>query len=260
MIEHPDKELHEMNPTGRFSERVADYVRYRPSYPAEAIDAILEGLAPPVAAADVGAGTGIASRLLADRGVCVVAVEPNTDMRAAAARDERIEWRDGTAEATGLGPGSMDLVLSAHAFHWFRAGEALREFARILKPGGRLCLMWNRRDVSDPLTAAFWQALIDVGGEHPRERRSFDPAVITSTGDFGPPQSLEFAISQRLDFAGLIGRATSASFVPKAGPAYEELVRRLSALFEQHVDATGRVTMRYVTQTYSSLLAHDKRQ
>src|SRR5438552_10165202 len=108
-----EPELHDMNPTTRFSDRAADYVRYRPDYPAAAIDALLEGVATPITSADVGAGTGISARLLADRGVPVIAIEPNPEMRSAAGADSRIEWRDGTAEATGLPDSSVDLVLSA---------------------------------------------------------------------------------------------------------------------------------------------------
>src|SRR5439155_1443196 len=105
-------------------------------------------------AADVGAGTGIASRQLAAHGVRVLAVEPNAEMRAAAIRHPGIEWRAGTAEATGLDSGIVGLVLCAQAFHWFRAQHALAEFSRILRPGGRLALMWNSRDRADPLTRA----------------------------------------------------------------------------------------------------------
>src|SRR5262245_49009958 len=96
----------DLDPTGRFTQRADDYAVYRPTYPAAAIDAILDGLGAParLVAADVGAGTGIASRLLAERGVRVLAVEPNAAMRAVAAAHPRVEAHVGTAEATGLAP------------------------------------------------------------------------------------------------------------------------------------------------------------
>jgi len=152
----PDPPLHELAPTTRFSDRAADYVRYRPDYPAAAIDRMLAGLRTPpeIVAADVGAGTGISARRLAERGARVWAVEPNAEMRAAAAPHPLVTWHDGTAEATGLDRASVDLVLCAQAFHWFRPPEAVAEFARILRPGGRLAIVWNRRDRSDPLTWA----------------------------------------------------------------------------------------------------------
>src|SRR5262245_7940094 len=91
-----------MDPIGRFTDRVADYVKHRPSYPAAAIDAMLRGLGDPtrLTAADLGAGTGIASRLLANRGLRVIAIEPNPAMRAAASPHPRVEWREGTGEST----------------------------------------------------------------------------------------------------------------------------------------------------------------
>ena len=124
----------------RFSDRSTDYVRYRPTYPAEAIDTILAGLGPreELVAADVGAGTGISARLVGDRGVRVVAVEPNEAMRRAAAPHPNVAWVAGRAEATGLRGQSVDLVICAQSFHWFRAAEALRECARILNVDGAL--------------------------------------------------------------------------------------------------------------------------
>src|SRR5688500_14656893 len=113
--------LDALRPTERFSGRAESYVRFRPSYPAAAIDAVLAGLGDParLVAADVGAGTGISARLLADRGGRVDAVEPNTAMRAAAAPHAGVRWHGGRAQATGLPDASVDLVLCAQAYHWF---------------------------------------------------------------------------------------------------------------------------------------------
>ena len=253
MPEDP-RELHEMNPTGRFSNRAADYRRHRPDYPTAAIDAMLAGLGDPasIVAADVGAGTGISALQLAGRGVKVLAVEPNAEMRAAGEKHERIQWHDGAAENTGLGAGSVALVLCAQAFHWFRAPEALAEFHRILSARGRLALMWNTRDRDDPLTLGYVEAIHAVNGEHPAEIRPFDPESIAVGRRFGVPRRLEFPHSQRLDREGLIGRATSASYVPRQGESFERLVNLLAELWEHHRDAAGLVTMRYVTRLYLS--------
>jgi SAM-dependent methyltransferase len=115
-------ELHELDTVGRFDDRVADYVKYRPTYPAAALDAILDGLEAPdrLVAADVGAGTGISARLLGDRGVRVVALEPGESMRSGAAAHRNVAWTAARAEASGLRSGAFDLVLSAQSFHWFR--------------------------------------------------------------------------------------------------------------------------------------------
>jgi len=247
-----DRPLHEMNPTGRFTERAADYARFRPDYPEALWDAVLEGLGDPASltAADVGAGTGISSRQLAERGMRVLAVEPNAGMRAAAAPHARVEWRDGTGEHTGLPDAAVDLVVSAQAFHWFRQPEAIAEFHRILRPRGRLAIAWNGRDRRDPVTRGYVEAIHAVGGEHPAERRPFDPAVIHMEHRFTVARYLTFEHHHDMDLEGFVGRAISASYVPKSGPAHDELVRLLSGLFERHRDDRGRVTMRYETRLW----------
>lgn len=236
----------------RFNDRAADYVQYRPGYPRAAIDAILDGLAPPdrLVAADVGAGTGISARLLGDRGVRVIAVEPGEAMRGAAAPHEKVRWTAGRAEATGLMAASADLVLCAQSFHWFQPQQALAELARILKPGGRLAIMWNRRSQTDPFTAGYRRAILDVGGEIAAERMPFDPAVIADSGTFSVPERLAFPNDQRLDLAGLVGRARSASYVPKSGPEGERLLGLLRALHAHHADAGGLVTLVYETEVF----------
>jgi SAM-dependent methyltransferase len=252
MTPDPPFDLTAMNPTGRFSDRAEDYRRYRPDYPAAALDAILGGLGEPsrLVAADIGAGTGISARMLAARGVRVLAVEPNAEMRAAASPHERVVWRAGTAEATGLEPGSVDLVLCAQAFHWFRAADALAEFHRILAPRGRLVLMWNSRDRGDALTRGYTEAIRAVKGEDPVEQMPFEPATVAATGHFTPPLEERFPHAQVLDLAGLMGRATSASYVPRDGERFARLKSLLEALWEREHDARGRVTMRYVTKVF----------
>jgi SAM-dependent methyltransferase len=243
--------LHDLNPTGRFTDRTDDYVKYRPSYPREAIDAIIEGLTPSGAtAADVGAGTGISARLLADRGLSVVAIEPNQAMREAAEAHPRVVFRQGTAENTGLGAGTMDLVLSAQAFHWFRADAALREFARVLRPGGRLTLMWNRRSHDDPFTAGYRAAILEVGGDSAVERMDFDPRSIEATGLYSAARRVAFPFRQALDLRGLLGRAMSASYVPKTGAGADKVTALLRALHAKYADGVGIVSLVYTTEVY----------
>ena len=246
--------LHEMNPTGRFSDRAVDYAKFRPSYPAAAIDAVLHGSPRPQTwlAADIGAGTGISSRLLGDRGVRVIAIEPNAAMRAAALPHRWIEWRGGTAEATGLAAESIDLVLSAQAFHWFKPVAAVAELHRILRPHGRLALMWNSRDQRDELTRGYVEAIRAVNGESIVERAPFDRAVIHRHGHFTPARLLTFENQQELGAEGLIGRSISASYVPKHGPAFEQLRQHLLALHDRFRDERGMVRLKYVTKVYIS--------
>jgi SAM-dependent methyltransferase len=238
----------------RFNDRTADYVKYRPTYPADAIHAILDGLGQPdkLVAADVGAGTGISARLLGDQGVRVVAVEPGDAMRGAAVSHPNVAWVSGRAEATGLQPESFDLVLCAQSFHWFRPPEALAEFARILKRHARLAIMWNRRSKRDPFTVGYRQAIIDVEGEVAAESMSFDPDVVTRSRLFSPPELTSVPNAQRLDLDGLIGRARSASYVPKSGPEGERLLGLLRSLHKQYADASGFVTLVYETEVFRS--------
>ena len=251
--------MSDRDPAVLFSDRAGDYVRYRPDYPAAAVDAILRGLGEPsrLTAADIGAGTGISSRLLAARGVRVLAVEPNAAMRAAAGPHPLVQWTDGRAEATGLAAASVGLVLVAQAFHWVRVAEAIAEFHRILLPGGRLAIMWNTRDRSDPLTAEYCKAILEARGEGPQELASQDLEVVTADGvtvdgRFGVPRIENFENQQRLDLAGLVGRATSASYVPKHGPEFERLRGRLAGAFERHRDTAGLVRLKYVTRLFTT--------
>jgi SAM-dependent methyltransferase len=245
--------LHDLHTTTRFSNRAADYVKFRPSYPSAAIDAVLAGLDAPakLRAADVGAGTGISARLLADRGVRVIAIEPNAEMRGAAQPHARVEWRDGRAEATGLADASVELVLCAQAFHWFEPVATLREFHRVLVPRGRVALMWNSRDFGDELTTGYHEAILGAGGTSVMESTPLDTQIFARE-QFTPPKLTEFANQQCLDLAGLLGRARSASYAPNAGPAAERLAELLTLLHAKHRDADGHVFLRYVTRVYVS--------
>jgi SAM-dependent methyltransferase len=236
----------------RFNDRADDYVRYRPTYPPAAIDAILEGLsaARNLRVADIGAGTGISARLLADRGARVVAVEPGTVMRGAAAPHPNVTWVAGRAEATGLRTESVDLVVCAQAFHWFKSPEAVAEFARVLKPGARLAIMWNRRSKTDPMTVGYRQAILDVGGETAAERMGFDVSVVSASPLFRDEGRVAFPNEQPLDVEGLIGRARSASYVPKTGAAGARLLELLRDLHSRYADANGLVRLIYETEVF----------
>jgi SAM-dependent methyltransferase len=238
----------ELAPTTRFADRASDYALYRPSYPAVAIDAALDGLRrdSPLTAADIGAGTGISARLFADRGVRVLAIEPNAAMRESAEPHPGITVMDGAAEATGLGDASVDLVICAQAFHWFKPREALAEFSRILKPGGRLVLLVNERDEGDAATAGYNAAIRAAAERELSEgmREAIDEALGGSDRTVIPRS---FPYAQALSREGLVGRARSASYVPKEGPRHEQLLRDLDRIWEAHGDDGGHVTLRYRT-------------
>lgn len=166
--------LHQLNPLGRFSDRAVDYAKYRPIYPTEAIDKILEGLGDrsQLVVADIGAGTGISSRLLAERKIRVHAIEPNLEMRQAALAHPLVEWGEGTAEKTNLADCSVDLVSCFQSFHWFDPEPTLLEFCRILKPKGRVALVWNLDDRGDEFTQTCEALIKRVCNDYP-DRKSF---------------------------------------------------------------------------------------
>ena len=170
-----------MDSTYIFTARVKQYAQYRATYPLEAIAAILEGLANPsqLVAADIGAGTGIASRLLGDCGVMTIAVEPNSAMRQEAQYHPQVEFIEGTAEKTNLFDDSVDLVTSFSAFHWFEPLSTLQEFHRILKPHGRLALIWNIWDETDKFTKALID-IVDMASESTPKHQNWQSKV-------GPP-------------------------------------------------------------------------
>jgi len=247
--------LHTLEPLTRFSDRAEDYARYRPSYPEEAIDALLKGLNAPsvLCAADIGAGTGIASRLLAERGVRVLAIEPNPAMRQAATPHPNVQFLPGAAEATGLADASVNLITSFQAFHWFEPVASLTEFHRILKPGGRLALVWNDRDQSDSFTEAYGQIIRAFGRSHPASRRSelVQPlATLSASGLFTDTYLLEFPYRQVLDFDALIGRVRSSSYLPLDGPERLQLLNELQTLYRRWADLEGRVYLLYRTRLY----------
>ena len=134
------------NSINRFDSRAQAYAEFRPSYPPEAIDSALDGLGDPLALtiADVGAGTGISARLFARRVAAVIAIEPNVRMRAAAEPHPRVQWREGTAEKTGLEDRSVDAVVACQAFHWFATLPAMLEFRRVARR--RAALLQYERD------------------------------------------------------------------------------------------------------------------
>ena len=248
-------------PAGEYFTGLAEtYAAFRPTYPRLAIEAILQGLARPVQAADIGCGTGISTRMLAEAGAEVIGIDPNQDMLAQAQRqsagDARVEYRRGHGERTGLSDASVHVVVCAQSFHWFNAAAALREFHRILKPvssgggGGRLALMWNFRDDRDPFTKGYGevveraQADARCRGRTTGDEHAGDPTI---GGWFVSPRVLTFANPQAMDLQGLLGRARSASYFPPPGALREELESELRRLFGAH-QREGRVILHHRTE------------
>lgn len=252
--------LFKQDPLRRFSGRAGEYAKYRPNYPEEAIDAILEGFGGherSSVVADVGAGTGISARQLAGRGLRVFAIEPNPVMRAAAEAHEGVEFREGTAEATGLDNDSVELVTCFQSFHWFDPQPAFGEFHRILKPGGRLALAWNDRDLFEP-TTMIYNEIVDVASNRVAVEKGRDEVgELPSSPLFTAFELQVFSQRQSLDREGLIGRARSSSQIPLEGPVHERMVGALVELWEEEKDERGMVPLTYKTKVFLAVARDD---
>jgi ubiquinone/menaquinone biosynthesis C-methylase UbiE len=234
-----------MNPTTRFGSRAQAYAAFRPSYPPQAIDAALEGLGDPHALviADVGAGTGIASRLFAHRGARVIAIEPNAKMRASAEAHPAVIWRDGTAEAMGLEDGSVDVVVACQAFHWFATPAVMREFRRVARR--RAALLQYERNERDPFTKAYGEIVRAHATDDTEALRERALATFAAFPDARISRSAHSSV-QRLERQALLGRAASSSYLPQSGEPAQRLHDDLVALFERF-HRRGIVELRTVT-------------
>ncbi len=234
-----------MDSTRRFGERAADYARFRPSYPRVLVEAVLEGFAAPVVA-DLGAGTGISSALLAECGARVYALEPNAAMRDAIAPHASVTALDATAEATTLPDASVDIVTAFQAYHWFDPDRVLREAARIARPRARFAAVWNERDLEDPFAAAY-QRIIDryVLDDTERARIAREGTVDSDLRRHGWSDVRRVAVrhARPLDWETLIGFSRSASYLPKSGAAYAAMEAELRALFETTAPAERRFAL-----------------
>ena len=242
-------------PTRRFSARVDNYVRYRPSYPSGVIDILRSecDLTPESVVADIASGTGIFTRFLLANGNRVFAVEPNADMRRAGeeylAEYPNLVSVDGRAEATTLADHSIDLVTCAQAAHWFDRELSLREFARILKPGGFLVLIWNDRQIEGTAFNREYEQLVLKYGTDYLEVRRRDQASGQFFGSI-PCTKRVLTNHQEFDYGALQGRLLSSSYSPQPGErSCEEMLSELRRIFDAHQHG-GRVRMDYDTNVY----------
>jgi SAM-dependent methyltransferase len=245
------------NATSRFSDRVENYVRYRPGYPAEVLLALKTecGLTPSHAIADIASGTGIWTGILLENGNPVFGVEPNAEMRQAGegllAAFPKFTSIAGTAEATTLLDASVDFVTAAQAAHWFDRKRTRQEFSRILKPGGWLVLLWNERLTdSTPFLRDYENLLQAYGTDYADVRHEHTTDAVNEFFDPAPFRERVFAMRQEFDYAGLEGRLLSSSYAPGPGhPKHAPMVGELHRIFEAHAVA-GRVSFDYKTKMY----------
>jgi SAM-dependent methyltransferase len=250
--------------TQRFTGRVEDYTRHRPDYPHELLDLLRRecGLSEDTVVADVGSGTGILARLFLNNGNRVIAVEPNEEMRRAGemllSGCGRFESVKGTAEATTLPESTVDLITAGQAFHWFDPSPAGREFARVLKPGGRVVLVWNdRRKQGAPFQIAYEDLLQKYATDYAEVEHGRKGSLENIRRFFAPNHvhTATFENRQVLDYEGLLGRLRSSSYVPAARQTgHREILDELERVFREHQNG-GRVVMEYDTRVYFGSLA-----
>jgi SAM-dependent methyltransferase len=245
------------NATSRFSDRVENYIRYRPGYPPEALQALRRecGLNASHFIADIASGTGIWTRILLENGNRVFAVEPNPDMRQAGERlmadFSKFASVSGSAEGTSLADNSVDFVTAAQAAHWFDRKRARAEFVRILKPGGWLVLLWNERLVdTTPFLRDYEQLLLSFGTDYEDVRHERTTDAVNEFFDPMPFEQGTFDMRQEFDYEGLEGRLLSSSYAPGPGhPNHEPMLKELRKIFSAHVQH-GQVSFDYKTRVY----------
>jgi SAM-dependent methyltransferase len=241
----------------RFSNRVANYVKYRPGYPPQVLELFKKkmGLNDNSLVADIGSGTGLSAKLFLENGNTVYGVEPNAAMREAA--EEYLNAfanfisHDGTAENTNLEDSSIDFVIAAQAFHWFDADKTRSEFTRILKPGGYIALLWNERQLDTTEFLRDYERLL-LGYAKDYEKVRHENIDKQKLGDFFQTgyDRATFQNEQVFDFDGLRGRVLSSSYMPaEDDPTFPELEKELRAIFAKHAEQ-DRIKVFYDTNIY----------
>ena len=252
-----------MKNSERFTNRVAYYVKYRPSYPQAYLDYLVKEACFNASSvvADIGAGTGILSKLLAARVNTVYAIEPNSQMRLAAeeyCKDARnVAVVNGSAEATTLPDSSVDFITAAQAFHWFKLEEARQEFGRILKPRGKVALAWNVRDTTS-LFGREYESLLKLfckdyhsSGGGPTENLAY--RLLFKNAEY---ENRVFPNDRQIDQETLLGYALSTSYAPVRGDAnYPTFIKSLMEIFEKYAE-NGRLTLAMTTQSYVGEIEH----
>lgn len=247
-----------MNSRERFTSRVDSYLKYRPSYPKEAIDHLYDvvGLRANSNIADIGSGTGSISKLLLERGSDVIAVEPNQAMREAAEQtlkcSPKFQSMAGSAESTGLPDQSVEFIVCAQAFHWFDRSAAQIEFRRILRPGGKVILIWNSRLTNGTsFREEYNQLLHTYGTDYEKvNHKNISQTMLLSFFKEGSMHEARFRMSQEFDFEGLKGRLLSSSYSPVPGHAnYDPMMTELRNLFDKN-NQDGLVEFDYETEIF----------
>jgi len=247
-----------METVERFSNRVENYIKYRPGYPLEVLQLFKDemNLKPSSVLADIGSGTGVSSRLFLENGNTVYGVEPNAAMRNAATRllknFPNYKPVDGTAEYTTLPDSSVNIVFAAQAFHWFEPEKARIEFKRITREAGYIALIWNERQLdTTPFLREYEHFLLANAGDYEKVRH--ENVTAEKLEDFFQTdfKKRTFANEQIFDFEGLRGRMLSSSYMPsESDERFADVESQLRKLFEKHADENGKIAILYDTNVF----------
>ena len=246
-----------IDPTTRFTTRVENYVKYRPSYPAGIIT-LLEtecGLTRDQMVADIGSGTGFMTELFLKHGNKVFGVEPNAEMRLAGerllAKYPSFVSVSATAEATTLPDNSVDFIVVGQAFHWFDRDAVKVEFKRLLQAGGWVVIVWNGfRIETSPVVRGYHELLVKYGTDYKEVSREIETCDIEELYSPREFRQARFPYQQVFDFEGLKGRLLSASYAPQPGErGYDEMIDELRRVFDDN-QQQGKVDFDYETEVY----------
>jgi ubiquinone/menaquinone biosynthesis C-methylase UbiE len=242
----------------RFSNRVTDYIRYRPGYPPAVRDVLRAecGLKSGHVIADIGSGTGLLSELFLKNGNRVFGVEPNEAMRQAG--EEYLAAYDGfvsitgSAESTTLDDASVDFVTTGQAFHWFDQNASRAEFTRISKPNGWVVVIWNERLTdTTPFLRDYESLLRQFGTDYATVKESY-PSEQHMRDFFGAAAYSSHTLPnfQEFDFDGVAGRLRSSSFIPTQDhPNFAPMMAELRRIFDAN-NQDGHVRLEYTTHIY----------
>ncbi len=246
-----------MNNTEKFTGRADAYVKARPSYSQAFIKMLCEklGFGKDTIVADIGSGTGKLSKQLLENGCIVYCVEPNEDMRAAAEKELR-HYKDfhsvnGSASDTKLNTASVDFITVAQAFHWFNADEFKKECIRILKPHGKVILVWNTRDMESEFNVKSYE----IYKKYCPDFKGYHGGMKDDDGriaDFFDNSSERLSFDNPLEFTKekFINRSLSASYSLSANDKnFDEYVNELEKLFDNY-SQNGIVIMENKTTAY----------
>jgi len=247
-----------LNSTTRFSDRVDNYIKYRPSYPREVVDYMIDtfNLSKDWIIADIASGTGIFSKILLNNRNHVYGVEPNKEMREASEKllmdYDKFVSIDGTAEESTLEERSIDLITAAQAFHWFDPVKAKKEFKRILKKDGIVLFIWNDRQIE---TSGFLQGYEELVIKYGTDYQKINHRNVRENKSVESFFDKDYTIYQmnnyqEFDFDGLKGRLLSSSYAPNIDhDNYAPMLNTLNDLFEKY-KKNKVVRIDYLTQIF----------